>query len=364
MRLKLRWKSTLLIGFIYLSSILAIIMNIAGHFDPVAMAEQYFSRGDRDTALEVIGFGLENRLGDPERLTNLKSRYEYTSAEKLRDLFYTGALKGQVTNVYSGLGAIGADLTLLGDLRDLTIQGVRKLQGQEVDNVVTALSAFGVAATAVQATGGGAFADAGLALAKAAAKYAKRFGRSGQNLLRAVVSGRRFTGSEYKKMWILFKQSGFSVPAFSRVLSRLKHADELDPALDVLSGLKKGGPIFIRRAGRDGLSTYARLTDLGFGRGLLTAFKSNPSGVLGMTRFHALIAGTKFIRKEGLTTTATLAVSSLAMLLAILPGWVAYLVFFLTTLWLIKRTVDLARRRRRASPDEAEGPRVEFGGYQ
>ena len=77
-------------------------------------------------ALDTVQFGLDNGLGDQEELRQIQGRQAYTTAEKLRDLFWTGAVKGQVENLYSGLGALAADLLIIGDVRDLTIQAINK----------------------------------------------------------------------------------------------------------------------------------------------------------------------------------------------------------------------------------------------
>lgn len=45
------------------------------------------------------------------------------------------------------IGAIATDMLLIGDVRDLVIQGSRAVRGEDVDEVIVALSAFGVVTT-------------------------------------------------------------------------------------------------------------------------------------------------------------------------------------------------------------------------
>jgi hypothetical protein len=56
-------------------------------------------------------------------------------------LIWNGAIKGELYDAYSGLGAISADLCVLGDLRELRIQSWKYVTGKEdFDDLVTLLS--------------------------------------------------------------------------------------------------------------------------------------------------------------------------------------------------------------------------------
>ncbi|MBW1711627.1 MAG: hypothetical protein JRJ59_00555 [Deltaproteobacteria bacterium] len=365
MRRKSRLKSTLLLIFLFFSSALACYLNLSGHFDPVRAAQEYFRAGQRDLALETIDFGLENRLADEETLANLKGKYSYTTAEKLRDLFWTGAVKGRVENMYSGLGCLASDLLVVGDVRDLSRQVINKMKGDEVDKVVTALAAIGLATTAAQVTGGGVLADAGASLLKNAVKYARRLTRLvPHSLLKAAAAGQSFSRTAYKQMWLLFKQNNLNLPHTAHILARLKDAQDLEPALAVSARLKKGGVLFFEQAGRQGLSAFQRLSRYKAGPFFIDSFKRNPSGVIGLSRFHALVAGAKFVKKEGFLMTAILAVSSVGLGLALLPGWVSWGLFGLTSIWLMVRAVQWLKYDPRPDPDEVEGPMVEFAASQ
>jgi hypothetical protein len=70
---------------------------------------------------------------------------EYTIPEKIKSFVWNGAIRGQVYDSYSGIGAISTDLCVLGDIRDLGIQAWKYLTGgQDFDGVVTILSAAGI----------------------------------------------------------------------------------------------------------------------------------------------------------------------------------------------------------------------------
>jgi hypothetical protein len=97
-----------------------------------------------------------------------------------------GVLAGEMTDGASALCAIAADFTVLGDLRDIVIQGSAWATGRDYDRVILALSAAGIGATALTAATAGtaAPAKAGLSLVKGA----RRAGHVPPALARAVAA--------------------------------------------------------------------------------------------------------------------------------------------------------------------------------
>ena len=57
----------------------------------------------------------------------------------------TGFVTGEPKSAAAAGGAIAADMMLFGDLRDLALQGIKKISGGEVDPVLTAFAGVGVA---------------------------------------------------------------------------------------------------------------------------------------------------------------------------------------------------------------------------
>ena len=92
--------------------------------------------------------GYESMLfTSPSKLKELKIDLEYTPAEKLRS-FTKGAVKGEVYDTYSGLGAVSSDLCVYGDIRDLGIQSWRFLKHEDTDAIVAVLSGLGIVLSA------------------------------------------------------------------------------------------------------------------------------------------------------------------------------------------------------------------------
>jgi hypothetical protein len=361
MRRNIRWKSTILLVFFYLSSALAVYCNLIGQFDPVATAHKFLESGDRDRALDTARFGLDNHLGDEEELKQIQGRATYTTAEKIRDIFWTGAVKGDVENVYSGMGTLAADLLIIGDVRDLTIQAIKGMKGEEVDKIVAGLSAVGVGTSVAGVTGVGAIADAGLSLVKNGAKYLKKFGGLAKHsILKSADAGKQLSKAQWEKIWRLFKHTDYNLPASARVLAKIEHIDDLKPAEEIMSSLKGGGAIFLDQAGTKGLKAYGRAKKVRGGNFFLNSFKRNPSGTIGLSRFHAALGGIKFVKKEGILNTILVAVSSVGMALALLPAWAVWGIFGLTSLLLVGRVWSWSRSYRRPAPEEMDGPSIEF----
>lgn len=75
-----------------------------------------------------------------------------------------GLLSGSSDETIGQAASVAADFFVIGDIRDLAKQSVNLAQGEEVDQVLVALSTLGVVATAAQvASGAGTLATAGAA---------------------------------------------------------------------------------------------------------------------------------------------------------------------------------------------------------
>ncbi|MCC7047834.1 MAG: hypothetical protein IT562_14060 [Alphaproteobacteria bacterium] len=151
-----------------------------------ALAAAAIERGELDDADGFVA--LARRLGRPvtqalrDRLAVVRLAEDEPAARWRRCA--AGAFGGQMTDGASVLCTLAADFTLLGDLRDLAIQGSAWAAGRDYDRVIVALSAAGLGATALSAATAGtaAPARAGLSLLKGA----RRAGHVPPALARAV----------------------------------------------------------------------------------------------------------------------------------------------------------------------------------
>jgi hypothetical protein len=166
------WKclKILVVIFIVLSSLLAVYVRWkGGDFDPIREIQRPRNEGQRDDALDVVKFLKENNLGDPEKISDLEKDLHYGFFEILKSVVWNGIIKGEVFDTYSGIGAVSADITMFGDLRDLVIQTWKRIRGDpDTDNWVMCLSAAGVSLSTIP------FLNESYALAKSLAKYSER----------------------------------------------------------------------------------------------------------------------------------------------------------------------------------------------
>jgi len=201
-------KFSLLI-IIIISSSLAIYIQYRGSaFDPILEIQRLKSENRRDDALDMARFFKETYVADQERFAEMEKDLEYTAAEKTKSFFWNGAIRGQVYDSYSGMGAVSADLCVLGDIRDLGIQAWKYFTGgQDFNRSVAILSTAGICLSATP------ILDGTNALAKSVMKYLKKVPASiNKGLLKEFLS-RKVSPANYKKIWELLKKTTGRFPA-------------------------------------------------------------------------------------------------------------------------------------------------------
>lgn len=89
--------------------------------------------------------------------------------------FLSGFATGKADSLAGLGGAVTSDLTVYGDLRDITVEGGKMIAGEEYSQFILGLSAVGIAATAgtIATGGGGVVVKAGVSFVK----FAKRTGQ-------------------------------------------------------------------------------------------------------------------------------------------------------------------------------------------
>jgi len=199
----------MLFFIIIISSTLAIYIQFRGSaFDPILEIQRLKSENRRDDALDLVRFFKENQFGDQDKFARIEKALEYTAAEKFKSFVWNGAIKGEVFDSFSGIGSISADLCVLGDIRDLGIQGWKYLTGgQDFDGFVTILSAAGIGLSTTP------FLDGTNALAKNILKYLKKVPASiNKGLLKEFICG-KVSPTNCKKIWELLKKTTGPFPA-------------------------------------------------------------------------------------------------------------------------------------------------------
>ncbi len=198
----------LFVIILIISSGTALFYQTTGSkFDPIKKIKELQSQNRRDEALDLVQFYEENRTIDPQKLKKLKADLEYSIAEKFKSIV-DGVITGRVYDTYSGIGAIGSDLTLFGDIRDLGIQSWRYLRNEKTDVIIAVLSGIGIILSAKP------FADVIASYAKNTFKYLKRISSfAGNNsILKKVLKG-NLSLKESKLVFNLLKKTHGQFPA-------------------------------------------------------------------------------------------------------------------------------------------------------
>jgi len=193
---------------ILISSGTALYFQLTGSkSDPIKAIQNLQSQNRRDEALDLVQFYEENETIDPQKLKELKTDLEYTSFEKLKS-FTRGAIKGEVQDTYSGIGAISSDLCVYGDVRDLGIQSWRYLKNEKTDVMVAALSGIGIILSAKP------LLDVMASYAKNTVKYLHRISIFSDNgtILKKVLKG-KLSFKESKLIFNLLKKTRGAFPA-------------------------------------------------------------------------------------------------------------------------------------------------------
>jgi hypothetical protein len=177
-------------------------------WDPIREIKKLKDQNRRDDALDLATFFKQNGRSESTKLSTIEKDLKYSPAEKIKSFVWDGAIKGQVYDSYSGLGAISSDLCLIGDVRDLGIQGWKYLIGSDdFDRFILILSAAGIGLSSTT------FINGTNALAKNVMKYLKQTPAClNKGILKLFLAG-KLSYHQAEKLWDLFKKTTGPFPA-------------------------------------------------------------------------------------------------------------------------------------------------------
>lgn len=311
-----------------LASLLALYSHRTTSLDPVAEIERLRLDNRRDEALDLAKFLEDNQLGDPEVIRSLRRELTPSAWTRIKSVIWDGAVKGEVYDTYSGIGAISADLCILGDLRDVGVQSWKYATGQGVDKSILLLSGIGLVLSARPV------ADGLASLAKNAVKYLARLPGSMKKGLLKTLLNRRLAKRDATRLWGLFRANEWSIPRTVGQLSRIKRIKDIDTAIGLIKRHGNTGRVYVHLTGDSGLKLYELSAKTGTGKWLIKAFKRKPRVFAGLTKSHLIVHSIKILDKHGLTA---LAIPGLAitLTLGLLPAWLLWLIFATSSTWLL-----------------------------
>lgn len=152
--------------------------------DYTAAAERALAAQDEDLAASIAQLATTRGVALPADLTARITAAEDAAADRMGADAWNGFLSGDAPNEAALAGAVAADLTGVGDVRDLYSQAARYLSGEEIDPLMIGLATVGLGLTAATVATLGATAPekAGVSTLKAL----KRAGRLSPLLAREV----------------------------------------------------------------------------------------------------------------------------------------------------------------------------------
>ena len=174
------------LAIIISASFLSLVAQYGeNQWDPIQAIQQLKIQHRRDDAIDLVEFLKDNRTYAGEKLASLEDDVAYGPLEKAKALIWDGAMKGQVNDTYSGIGAMAADFSMFGDLRDATLQSWNILFDQtNFNGVIAVLSGVGIAFSTMP------LFDGLYAMKKNTAKYAARLPSCmNQGMLKSYLSG-------------------------------------------------------------------------------------------------------------------------------------------------------------------------------
>ena len=222
------------------------LANLPG-FDYIAEVRTLRAQGRFDEALLVADAGLRNTTGDTaktlidERELAQKNR---DSTLRMFNSIAAGAVTGKGDSLEGLAGAVVADFFVVGDIRDLAIQGYNAVTGKQTDEVIVLLSTAGLVTTLAP------LADWAPAVLKALRRSGAMSERLAEALIKMIRSERK---SDLAKVFEDVDDLAKRASPVS-AMAILKHADSPEDiaALAKFAGSREGASFALYATGREG----------------------------------------------------------------------------------------------------------------
>lgn len=203
----------------------------------------HIDEGSYTEAGYLAKYVVENNLPNAQqaRLLHDEAERKRTSISNRIKRGAKGFLSGKGTSAEALAGAIASDLLIVGDIRDLGIQGYHWASGNDVDNVIVGLSAVGLVSEvyAPSAVGVSFFkttVKAGLA--------SKGLLKSLASVVKPVFKSRRMT--QEARTTIQSGKQLYDSMGLTRASASLKHVDHVQDLQVVAAAAQKNPDVTIR----------------------------------------------------------------------------------------------------------------------
>jgi len=174
----------------------AELRNVTNGDDLSIRIDHALIEGNHDDALmyEEIAAYIDVPLNPDTKIRLEREKGSAQTTLRSAGSFLDGFITGQGSDTASFAGALTSDLTVVGDVRDIGIEGSKLVMGQDYSRLILGLSVVGLGATtATVATGGaGLPARVGVSLFKVAGKAGTLTKQFAEYLTRAVSEAVNF----------------------------------------------------------------------------------------------------------------------------------------------------------------------------
>jgi len=312
--------SMLAVLFIFISfSALIIKSTIPRDVDIIKEIQQFKDEGRRDDALTATSF-MRKIEPNNEELIELEDELKYNNKlSMMKSIFWNGAVKGEVYDSFSGFGAISSDLCVFGDFRDIVIQSNHYInENPKFDKITAALSVVGVGLSTA------AVIDGVNSVGKNSLKFTKKVPSLKTGMIKKLEEGKT-QPKNFQEIWKIFKNNKWNLPTTVSCLSKINTRKELKSVNYLLKNHKGVGTNYINLTKGAGVKLFSTVS-LPSREIIISAFKTNPKAIIGLTKSGLVVRSVKILNKHG----ALAFMLPLATLTPILPASILIIIIVLS----------------------------------
>ena len=323
------------------------------HIDPIPHTKELIAKKKYVEAEEYLSYFMEydyvkNNPVNQEILNAIKHQRENYGYKAKK--FLEGLTKGKSDEDIGKASAIASDFLVIGDIRDLSIEGKHYMDDKEVDNIIVALSSLGLLATASTFYTLGTTSPIKTSIS--VLKYGKKVNKlpswlSKQLILQAKISNKTKSLNNLKELLLpiykLYEKTGLTQTL--NLLKNTKNLKELKSFMSLASRFGKKSNVLLQIT-KGKAFNYAKSMPNVKSKNILYASTYGEKGLKGLKR----LGESKFIKKVGFGSNLTKTTykgnlnSFFNYILKNIPSSLLYTISLLSLLYFIQKFYILSRK--------------------
>jgi hypothetical protein len=321
--------------------------------DPIPKTQTLISQQKYSDAYEYLSYFMqfdyvkENPQAQKllQQIQQKRESYEYK-----KDKILEGILEGKSDENIGKISAIASDFFVIGDIRDLFIQGNNYVNDKEVDKVIVALSSVGLIATASTIYSLGTTAPAKDAIS--ILKYAKRVNKIPNWLSKSIIREAKISKETksikniekiLEPIYTLYKKVGLKETL--NLLKETKNIKELNGLVKFSKRFGKNSSGLIKTVGVKSVKYIDNMKSVK-PKTILYASTYGEKGLIGLKRLGEakFLKRVKIISRVSKTTYKGNFDTLFAKLLQIIPTSVLYAIVFSGLFYFIFKFILIAKK--------------------